>query len=156
MNHTCPGSSSPAADCGGSGSANGAGKAGKAEGDAGPSCSSSKAVGDSKSRFFDDSEESDGEEEGSEEEVTQTPELRSCLKTSLTLRVLNMRKALYLYDLFFLLIRMVAKKTMVTAVRWKKRRIQMMERKTLKMKRRRRKCAFLEWTGKRRCEQKRN
>ncbi|KAF3832509.1 hypothetical protein F7725_026174 [Dissostichus mawsoni] len=47
--------------------------------------------------------------------------------------------------------RMVAKKTMVTAVRWKKRRIQMMERKTLKMKRRRRrKCAFLEWTGKRR------
>ncbi|KAL3065314.1 hypothetical protein OYC64_015481 [Pagothenia borchgrevinki] len=56
------------ADCGGSGSANGAGKAGKAEGDAGPSCSSSKAVGDSKSRFFDDSEESDGEEEGSEEE----------------------------------------------------------------------------------------
>ncbi|XP_034080230.1 protein phosphatase 1G [Gymnodraco acuticeps] len=59
--------SGAAADCG-SGSANGAGKAGKAEGDAGPSCSSSKAVADSKSRFFDDSEESDGEEEGSEEE----------------------------------------------------------------------------------------
>uniref|UniRef100_A0A672GJC5 Protein phosphatase 1G n=1 Tax=Salarias fasciatus TaxID=181472 RepID=A0A672GJC5_SALFA len=45
----------------------------KAEGDAGPSCSSlsSKAAGDSKSRFFDDSEESEEgeEEEGSDEEV---------------------------------------------------------------------------------------
>ncbi|KAJ4947485.1 hypothetical protein JOQ06_009520 [Pogonophryne albipinna] len=57
--------SGAAADCGGSGSANGAGKA---QGDAGPSCSSSKAVEDSKSRFFDDSEESDRDEEGSEEE----------------------------------------------------------------------------------------
>ncbi|XP_063738034.1 protein phosphatase 1G isoform X2 [Eleginops maclovinus] len=59
-----------AADCGGSGSANGAEKAGKAEGDAGPSCSSSKPAGDSKSKFFDDSEESEGEEEeeGSDEE----------------------------------------------------------------------------------------
>lgn len=62
-----------AADCGGSGSSNGEEKAGKAEGDAGPSCSSlsSKAAGDSKSRFFDDSEESEEgeEEEGSDEEV---------------------------------------------------------------------------------------
>lgn len=61
------------ADCGGSGSSNGEEKAGKAEGDAGPSCSSlsSKAAGDSKSRFFDDSEESEEgeEEEGSDEEV---------------------------------------------------------------------------------------
>ncbi|XP_018522430.1 protein phosphatase 1G [Lates calcarifer] len=60
------------ADCGGSGSSNGEEKAGKAEGDAGPSCSSlsSKAAGDSKSRFFDDSEESEEgeEEEGSDEE----------------------------------------------------------------------------------------
>uniref|UniRef100_A0A671YL50 Protein phosphatase 1G n=1 Tax=Sparus aurata TaxID=8175 RepID=A0A671YL50_SPAAU len=65
------------ADCGGSGSSNGEEKAGKAEGDAGPSCSSlaSKAAGDSKSRFFDDSEESEEgeEEEGSDEEV--------CVKT---------------------------------------------------------------------------
>lgn len=60
------------ADCGGSGSANGEEKAGKAEGDAGPSCSSlsTKEAADSKSRFFEDSEESEeGEEEGSEEEV---------------------------------------------------------------------------------------
>lgn len=65
---------STAADCGESGSSNGEEKAGKAEGDAGPSCSSlsSKAAGDSKSRFFDDSEESEEgeEEEGSDEEVT--------------------------------------------------------------------------------------
>ncbi|KAG7482293.1 hypothetical protein JOB18_018207 [Solea senegalensis] len=64
--------SSTAADCGESGSSNAEGKAGKAEGDAGPSCSSlpSKAAGDSKSRFFDDSEESEEgeEEEGSDEE----------------------------------------------------------------------------------------
>lgn len=63
--------SGPAADCGGSGSANGEEKAGKTEGDAGPSCSSlaTKEAGDSKSRFFDDSEESgEGEEEGSDEE----------------------------------------------------------------------------------------
>ncbi|TKS69954.1 Protein phosphatase 1G [Collichthys lucidus] len=64
--------SSSAADCGGSGSSNGEEKAGKGEGDAGPSCSSlsSKAAGDSKSRFFDDSEESEEgeEEEGSDEE----------------------------------------------------------------------------------------
>ncbi|XP_076011762.1 protein phosphatase 1G isoform X2 [Genypterus blacodes] len=57
---------------GGSGSSNGKEKAGKAEGDAGPSCSSlaSKAPGDTKSRFFEDSEESEEgeEEEGSEEE----------------------------------------------------------------------------------------
>lgn len=55
------------------GSSNGEEKAGKPEGDAGPSCSSlaSKTGGDSKSRFFDDSEESDEgeEEEGSDEEV---------------------------------------------------------------------------------------
>lgn len=54
------------------GSSNGEEKAGKTEGDAGPSCSSlaSKAGGDSKSRFFDDSEESEEgeEEEGSDEE----------------------------------------------------------------------------------------
>lgn len=61
-----------AADCAESGSSNGEEKAGKA--DAGPSCSSlsSKAAGDSKSRFFDDSEESEEgeeEEEGSDEEV---------------------------------------------------------------------------------------
>ncbi|KAG7236018.1 hypothetical protein INR49_001416 [Caranx melampygus] len=63
------GEGSGAADCGGSGSSNGEEKAGKAEGDAGPSCSSlsSKTAGDSKSRFFDDSEES---EEGEEEEVS--------------------------------------------------------------------------------------
>uniref|UniRef100_A0A8C3G3C7 Protein phosphatase 1G n=1 Tax=Cyclopterus lumpus TaxID=8103 RepID=A0A8C3G3C7_CYCLU len=50
---------STAGDCGGSGSANGEEKAGKAEGDAGPSCSSlsTKDAGDSKSRFFDDSED---------------------------------------------------------------------------------------------------
>lgn len=64
--------SGAAADCGGSGSSNGEEKPGKAEGDAGPSCSSlsSKAPGDSKSRFFDDSEESEEgeEEEGSDEE----------------------------------------------------------------------------------------
>lgn len=56
---------------GASGSSNGEEKAGKAEGDAGPSCSSltSKNPGDSKSRFFDDSEESDeGEEEGGSDE----------------------------------------------------------------------------------------
>uniref|UniRef100_A0A8C6NJR8 Protein phosphatase 1G n=1 Tax=Nothobranchius furzeri TaxID=105023 RepID=A0A8C6NJR8_NOTFU len=51
---------------------NGEEKAGKAEGDAGPSCSSlsSKAAADTKSRFFDDSEESEEgeEEEGSDEE----------------------------------------------------------------------------------------
>lgn len=65
-------SSDAAAGCGGSGSSNGEERAGKAEGDAGPSCSSlsSKAAGDSKSRFFDDSEESEEgeEEEGSDEE----------------------------------------------------------------------------------------
>ncbi|CAJ1048881.1 protein phosphatase 1G [Xyrichtys novacula] len=64
--------SASASACGGSGSSNGEEKAGKAEGDAGPSCSSlsSKATGDSKSKFFDDSEESEEgeEEEGSEEE----------------------------------------------------------------------------------------
>ncbi|KAM4593165.1 protein phosphatase 1G [Odontesthes bonariensis] len=70
---TAGGERSGAADSGDSGSSNGEGKAGKAEGDAGPSCSSasSKAAGDSKSRFFDDSEESEEgeeEEEGSEEE----------------------------------------------------------------------------------------
>lgn len=61
----------PAANCGGSGSPNGQEKSSKAEGDAGPSCSSSsKDVGDTKSKFFDDSEESEeGEEEGSDEEV---------------------------------------------------------------------------------------
>ncbi|XP_029283234.1 protein phosphatase 1G [Cottoperca gobio] len=69
--------SGAAADCGGSGSSNGEEKAGKAEGDAGPSCSSlsSKAAGDSKSRFFDDSEESEeGEEEGSDEDGSEEEE----------------------------------------------------------------------------------
>ncbi|XP_068594932.1 protein phosphatase 1G [Brachionichthys hirsutus] len=57
---------------GASESGKGEGKAGKVEGDAGPSCSSlsSKAAVDSKSRFFEDSEESEEgeEEEGSDEE----------------------------------------------------------------------------------------
>lgn len=70
--HVDPCLSSTAASCGGSGSSNGEEKAAKAEGDAGPSCSSlsSKAPGDSKSRFFDDSDESEEgeEEEGSDEE----------------------------------------------------------------------------------------
>lgn len=61
------------------GSSNGEEKAGKVEGDAGPSCSSltSKNPGDSKSRFFDDSEESDEgeEEEGSDEEVRDSFQL---------------------------------------------------------------------------------
>ncbi|KAJ0056164.1 hypothetical protein NL108_003453, partial [Boleophthalmus pectinirostris] len=60
------------------GSSNGEEKAGKAEGDAGPSCSSltSKASSASKSRFFDDSEESDEgeEEEGSEEDGSEEGE----------------------------------------------------------------------------------
>ncbi|XP_077376113.1 protein phosphatase 1G isoform X2 [Festucalex cinctus] len=61
------------ADGGGSGGSNGEEKAAKAEVDAGPSCSSSSKIeGDSKSRFFDDSEESEAEgeeeEEGSDEE----------------------------------------------------------------------------------------
>uniref|UniRef100_A0A3B5LY33 Protein phosphatase 1G n=1 Tax=Xiphophorus couchianus TaxID=32473 RepID=A0A3B5LY33_9TELE len=76
-----------AAVSGESGSSNGEEKAGKAEGDAGPSCSSasSKATGDSKSRFFDDSEESEegeeeeeegsDEEDGSDEEEADTSEL---------------------------------------------------------------------------------
>lgn len=60
-----------ASECGGSGSGSSNG-AEKAEGDAGPSCSSlSKDASDGKSRFFDDSEESEEgeEEEGSDEEV---------------------------------------------------------------------------------------
>lgn len=68
----CGGSegSAAAVDSGESGSSNGEEKAGKAEGDAGPSCSSlpSKKEGDSKSRFFDESESEEGEEEGSDEE----------------------------------------------------------------------------------------
>lgn len=73
-------SRSAAAGCGASGSSNGEEKAGKAEGDAGPSCSSlSKDAGDAKSRFFDDSEESEEgeEEEGSDEEVRAPPEQTS-------------------------------------------------------------------------------
>lgn len=75
-----PFNSCKAAECGGSGSgsSNGAEKAGKAEGDAGPSCSSlSKDAGDGKSRFFDDSEESEEgeEEEGSDEEVMRLDQL---------------------------------------------------------------------------------
>uniref|UniRef100_A0A3B3ZAK7 Protein phosphatase 1G n=1 Tax=Periophthalmus magnuspinnatus TaxID=409849 RepID=A0A3B3ZAK7_9GOBI len=64
---------------GAGGSSNGEEKAGKVEGDAGPSCSSltSKTGGDSKSRFFDDSEESDEgeEEEGSDEEEGESTEV---------------------------------------------------------------------------------
>ncbi|XP_061600761.1 protein phosphatase 1G [Cololabis saira] len=64
------GGEASATDGGESGSSNGKEKAGKAEGDAGPSCSSatSKPAGDSQSRFFDDSEESEEGEEGEEEE----------------------------------------------------------------------------------------
>uniref|UniRef100_A0A1A8KQJ2 Protein phosphatase 1G n=1 Tax=Nothobranchius kuhntae TaxID=321403 RepID=A0A1A8KQJ2_NOTKU len=66
------GEGSSSGEGGESGSSNGKEKAGKAEGDAGPSCSSlsSKAAADTKSRFFDDSEESEEgeEEEGSDEE----------------------------------------------------------------------------------------
>ncbi|XP_061670709.1 protein phosphatase 1G isoform X2 [Syngnathoides biaculeatus] len=61
--------SGAAADCGSSGSSNGEEKVRKTEVDAGPSCSSSsKTEGDSKSRFFDDSEESEEEGEDEEEE----------------------------------------------------------------------------------------
>lgn len=77
---------SSSAESGESGSSNGEEKAGKAEGDAGPSCSSSslKAAGDSKSRFFDDSEESEegeeeeegsNEEDGSDEEEADTSDM---------------------------------------------------------------------------------
>ncbi|CAL8243492.1 unnamed protein product [Lota lota] len=76
------GSSSAAAEGGKAGGASGGEKARKAEGDAGPSCSSTPALGDTKSRFFDDSEESEGEEEegsdeeeGSEEEEGDSSEL---------------------------------------------------------------------------------
>uniref|UniRef100_A0A669D5E1 Protein phosphatase 1G n=1 Tax=Oreochromis niloticus TaxID=8128 RepID=A0A669D5E1_ORENI len=72
----------PTADSGAdSGSSNGEEKAGKAEGDAGPSCSSSssKASGDSKSRFFDDSE-SEGEEEEASEEERVTAHVFVCLQ----------------------------------------------------------------------------
>lgn len=89
---------SAAAECGGSGSSNGEEKAGKAEGDAGPSCSSqsSKAAGDSKSRFFDDSEESEEgeEEEGSDEEVRT--ESRLAAETLTPTAVTN---AFYVYPL---------------------------------------------------------
>lgn len=44
---------------------------------------------------------------------------------------------------------MSVKMKMVTAVSWKKRRIQKRERKTLRMKMRR-KCVYLEWMAKRR------
>lgn len=76
---------STAAECGGSGSgsSNGAEKAGKAEGDAGPSCSSlSKDAGDGKSRFFDDSEESEEgeEEEGSDEEVIRLQQSKAWVR----------------------------------------------------------------------------
>ncbi|CAL1603922.1 unnamed protein product [Knipowitschia caucasica] len=53
---------------GAGGSSNGDEKAGKTEGDAGPSCSSLTSKSDAKSRFFEDSEESGEEEEGSDEE----------------------------------------------------------------------------------------
>lgn len=42
------------------------------------------------------------------------------------------------------------KMKMVTAVSWKKRRIQKKEKKTLRMKRKR-KCVYLEWMAKKRC-----
>lgn len=79
-----------AGDVGDSGSSNGEEKPGKAEGDAGPSCSSlsSKAAGDSKSRFFDDSEESEEgeEEEGSDEEVRAGDQNRFGCESSLTVK----------------------------------------------------------------------
>lgn len=48
---------------------------------------------------------------------------------------------------------MAAKRKRVTAVSWKRRRIQRRERMTLRMKKRR-KCVFLEWTARRRCVQR--
>uniref|UniRef100_A0A3P9K346 Protein phosphatase 1G n=1 Tax=Oryzias latipes TaxID=8090 RepID=A0A3P9K346_ORYLA len=82
---TAGGEGNSTAATGKSGKSNGEEKGGKTEGDAGPSCSSasSKTSGDSKSRFFDDSEESeegeeeDGsdEEDGSEEEEGDSSEL---------------------------------------------------------------------------------
>lgn len=79
-----------AGDCGESGSSNGEEKAGKAEGDDGPSCSSlsPKAAGDSKSMFFDDSEESEEgeEEEGSDEEVRAEDQNRFGCDISLTVK----------------------------------------------------------------------
>lgn len=75
----------PAANCGGSGSPNGQEKSSKTEGDAGPSCSSSsKDAGDTKSKFFDDSEESEeGEEEGSDEEVRTSHQSKCDMKDSM-------------------------------------------------------------------------
>ncbi|KAM6977366.1 protein phosphatase 1G [Aplochiton taeniatus] len=68
----CGGGSGSGSEAGAASGEGKAGKAGKVEGDAGPSCSSSKAPvpGDTKSKFFEDSEESEGgeEEEGSDEE----------------------------------------------------------------------------------------
>lgn len=149
----CPRFSSAAAACGESGSSNGEEKAGKAEGDAGPSCSSlsSKAPGDSKSRFFDDSEESEEgeEEEGSDEEVRA--------RDQKNLSYLALKTHFDEYEkhcnFFFFMIRMAVKRKRVTAVSWRKRRILRKERKTLRTKRRR-KCVCLEWTARRRCVQR--
>lgn len=146
---SCPRFSPTAADCGGSGSSNGEEKAGKAEGDAGPSCSSlSKDAGDAKSRFFDDSEESEEgeEEEGSDEEVRagyQNKPFKLVVKAP--------SHWLWKHCNFIFLIRMAAKRKRVT-VRLKRRRIQRRERKTPRM-RRRRKCVYLEWMARRRCVQ---
>lgn len=102
-----------AGEAGKSGSPNGEEKAGKAEGDAGPSCSSlsSKAAGDSKSRFFDDSEESEeGEEEedGSEEEVRAGHQNRFGYKSSLP----DKRAGIIIVVIF----RMAVKRRKATAV----------------------------------------
>lgn len=140
-----------AAGCGGSGSSNGEEKARKAEGDAGPSCSSlSKDAGDAKSRFFDDSEESEEgeEEEGSDEEVRaqyrNKPVQVAVRAPSLALMPVTRNLPPPLF------IRMAAKRKRGIAVRWKRRKTQRRERKTLRMKRRR-KCVYLEWMERKRC-----
>lgn len=141
-----------AAGCGGSGSSNGEEKARKAEGDAGPSCSSlSKDAGDAKSRFFDDSEESEEgeEEEGSDEEVRaqyRNKPVQVAVRAP-SLALMPVTRNLPPPPLF---IRMAAKRKRGIAVRWKRRKTQRRERKTLRMKRRR-KCVYLEWMERKRC-----
>lgn len=111
--HHYTGTGPPAADCGGSGSSNGQEKCSKAEGDAGPSCSSSsKDAGDTKSKFFEDSEESEeGEEEGSDEEVRASHH-------SIAFTMMRADSALWLHMRgFHPAIRMAARRRMVIAVR---------------------------------------
>lgn len=139
------------ADCAESGSSNGEEKAGKTEGDAGPSCSSlsSKASGDSKSRFFDDSEESEEgeeeEEEGSDEEVRrEDPKIKHCVE--LPKFTLNKFAVRSLQSSVLSFRREVMKKR-ATAPSWKRTRRR--ERRTRRRKMRR-KCACLEWMAKKR------